>query len=358
MALTQTQVSKLYVAIFNRAAEGSGCDFWQTQPDMASAAAAMLDTSDAQTYFGSSLNSNKAFVEHIYSNTLNKTYSMDPNGVNYWTSLLNSGVPRGEVVSSLVNVIGDYGPGGIYYSPDNPSTVAAYNQFTNRVEVCKYMANTHQDAPPDYAHLTSFRGHLPVSAEADSVSSAKYKIDTMDYSPSDPPAPEPTPEPTPVQRYDDIFNFTAGEMRSATRLELEENLSSTSDRTVNHVDLDGARYDDTLVIALIEDNEYTIKTYSFFEPFSFFGIGDSNGTMLDMESKLTPNAINVEGLGTFDVRTIRGFEAPYTGDYYIEGGWNPGRYHTVKGVAVFEKALSRSVLGVQQDVIDDTVAIL
>ncbi len=76
MALTQSEVSSLYVAIFNRASEGAGNEYWQNdQPDMVSTANTMLETSDAKDYFGSSLDTNQAFIEHIYKNTLNKTYA-------------------------------------------------------------------------------------------------------------------------------------------------------------------------------------------------------------------------------------------------------------------------------------------
>jgi hypothetical protein len=62
MALTQTQVSQLYVAIFNRASEGAGNTYWQSSTDMATCANDMLATPDAQTYFGTSLNTNQAFI--------------------------------------------------------------------------------------------------------------------------------------------------------------------------------------------------------------------------------------------------------------------------------------------------------
>jgi hypothetical protein len=140
MALTQTQVSQLYVAIFNRASEGEGNRYWQTQPDAASAADAMLDTTDARNYFGSSLDSNQAFIEHIYQNTLNKTSAVDPDGIAYWRGLLDQGSSRGAVVAQLVGVIENYAPGGPSYDPNDADTVAAYNQFVNRVAgACQYL---------------------------------------------------------------------------------------------------------------------------------------------------------------------------------------------------------------------------
>lgn len=73
MALNQTQVSQLYVTIFGRASEGNGNAFWQDETDMETAAGSMLDSQPAQNYFGTSLDENQDFIEHIYENTLGKT---------------------------------------------------------------------------------------------------------------------------------------------------------------------------------------------------------------------------------------------------------------------------------------------
>ncbi len=116
-ALTQNDVSMLYVSIFNRASEGEGNAFWRSQPGMAAAATAMLETEAAQNYFGSSLNSNQAFIEHIYLNTLNKNPWDDPSGIAHWVGRLDSGSTRGEVVADLVGVIKDYAPGGYITIP-------------------------------------------------------------------------------------------------------------------------------------------------------------------------------------------------------------------------------------------------
>ncbi|MEE4362332.1 MAG: DUF4214 domain-containing protein [Desulfotignum sp.] len=177
MALDQTQVSQLYVAIFNRASEGEGNTFWQTQPDMSSAAAAMLDTGDARAYFGASLDTNQAFIEHIYQNTLNKTIADDAGGIAFWTGLLDAGQTRGAVVAELVGVIENYKPGGPSYDPDDAVTIAAYNQFANRVTVSNYMADTVFDTPSDYATSTAFDKEMPVTQDAATVAAARARID-------------------------------------------------------------------------------------------------------------------------------------------------------------------------------------
>jgi uncharacterized protein (TIGR02145 family) len=161
--LTKTQVSQLYVSIFGRASEGGGNSYWQALSDMVTAANTMLDTQAAKDYFGANLNTNQAFIEHIYLNTLNKTIADDPSGISYWVSLLDSGTTRGEAVASLVGVIKEYAPGAQYYNPDDAATIAAYNQFTNRVEVSDYMADNVWDTPEDWQTSTSFSDGLVVT---------------------------------------------------------------------------------------------------------------------------------------------------------------------------------------------------
>lgn len=185
--MTQTQVSQLYVAIFGRASEGQGNTFWQTQPDMASAAAEMLGTQAAKDYFGTSLDTNQAFIEHIYTNTLNKTVSQDPEGITYWVGRLYDGVPRGEVVALLVTVIEEYAPDtGQYYNPTDAATVAAYHRFVNRVEISNYMAD-HVEAPPDdWQTVTAFHAGLPVTDNPSTVQTAKTKVMALAQGGSDP----------------------------------------------------------------------------------------------------------------------------------------------------------------------------
>ena len=137
--LTKAEVSQLYVAIFNRASEGEGNAYWQKQGSISSVANQMLATSDAKGYFGTSLNTNQSFIEHIYKNTLNKTYTEDKSGIDYWVAQLNNGSSRGDVVASLINAIGSYAPGGSNYNATDTKTVTAYNQFNNRVSVSDYM---------------------------------------------------------------------------------------------------------------------------------------------------------------------------------------------------------------------------
>lgn len=178
--LTKTEVSQLYVSLFGRASEGEGNSYWSSsQNNMAGIANTMLDTGAAKSYFGSSLDSNQAFIEHIYLNTLSKTLADDPGGIAYWVGLLNAGSSRGDVATSLIGVIKDYAPGGAYYNPNDAKTVAAYNQFTNRVSVSDYMADTVTTAPSDWATSTSFTGTLTVTDDAGTVTAAQQALNAI-----------------------------------------------------------------------------------------------------------------------------------------------------------------------------------
>lgn len=172
MALTQTQVSQLYVSIFNRASEGEGNTFWQTAATKADAANSMLDTKDAKDYFGTALDSNQAFIETIYKNTLNKTLADDEAGIKYWVDALESGMSRGEVVAAMIDAI------ETYKDSTDPKTKAAYNQFTNRVEVSDYMAKEVEKTPADYKVTTQFAplGELVVTDNQATVETAKKEI--------------------------------------------------------------------------------------------------------------------------------------------------------------------------------------
>ena len=184
--LTQTEVSQLYVSLFGRASEGEGNSYWSsTQNNLTEAANAMLATDAARDYFGASLDSNQAFIEHIYLNTLSKTTADDAEGIAYWVGLLNSGSTRGEVAASLVGVIKNYAPDGPNYNPSDAKTVAAYNQFANRVQVSNYMAATVQTAPADWATSTSFTGTLIVTDDASTLNEAEYAIGLLTGTSSD-----------------------------------------------------------------------------------------------------------------------------------------------------------------------------
>lgn len=162
MALTQTQVSQLYVSIFGRASEGAGNTYWQTTADMATAANTMLATDAAATYFGTSLATDLAFVKHIYLNTLGKTYEQDTAGVDGWVTYLATHT-RGEMVAALV------------YAAQQPANAgAAQDMFNNKVAVSDYTADNIATAGSD---LSAFQSYISsVTSDAATVTAAKASI--------------------------------------------------------------------------------------------------------------------------------------------------------------------------------------
>jgi hypothetical protein len=182
MALTQTQVSELYVAIFNRASEGEGNAFWQTfsaTDDVSEVANIMLGTTAAQDYFGSALDNDQAFVEWIYQNTFNKTIADDPDGIAFWVQeLADNGGDRGAVVEAIIFAA---------KQPENAGP--AQDQFLNRVAVSNYAAQNLDEPPADLGSLR-FDDELMVTDDDATVTAAQDSIDDLaDEEPVDPGVP-------------------------------------------------------------------------------------------------------------------------------------------------------------------------
>ena len=107
MAVTQAQVAQLYVALFNRAAEGEGLRNWMADganKTMAQVADTMLQAPAVKTYFNGAIDNDKDFVEMIYKNVLGKDYTQDPNGIDSWVLHLQLGHSRGETLVKLFEV--------------------------------------------------------------------------------------------------------------------------------------------------------------------------------------------------------------------------------------------------------------
>jgi hypothetical protein len=179
--LTQTDISELYVTILNRASEGIGNQFWlSTNLSADGVAKEMLSTLEAQEYFGSSLDTNQGFIEHIYLNTLAKTVDDDSNGISFWVSLLDANqTTRESVIVDLINSVASYAPDGENYNPDDIATVNAYEQFANRVEVSDYTANHLLDIPDNYETALGYENDLIVTHETSTVSAAYSAIDLL-----------------------------------------------------------------------------------------------------------------------------------------------------------------------------------
>lgn len=176
MALTQTQVSQLYVTLFGRVSEGAGNKYWQSAvSDVAAGADAMLATTAAQEYFGSALTSNEAFIKHIYKNTLNKSEVEDPAGIKFWVDALKAGNSRGLVVSELIKAAQD---------PANKG--AAQDYFNNKVALSDYTATKVEGKDLKVKDLAPFVNALKqITSDASSLETAKTYVDALAGTSSD-----------------------------------------------------------------------------------------------------------------------------------------------------------------------------
>jgi len=182
MSLSKTQISQLYVSIFNRASEKSGSENWLNSgynTDSIAMANAMLATDAAKAYFGSSLDSDAAFVEHIYANTLNKGGTdVDAEGKAGWVEFLETGASRGEMVALMIEAIKEYQVDGAKYDTADQATKDAAQQFENRVKVSDYTADTLQTIEIDEIDsILSFEHALKVTSNTDTATAALTKVE-------------------------------------------------------------------------------------------------------------------------------------------------------------------------------------
>lgn len=98
-----SNVTKLYVATFNRAPDASGLDYWINSSglEIEMIAKSFFDQSETQTTYPPSSN-NTDFVKSVYNNLFNRTPEVE--GLNYWVSELDSGrIERSVFILAIIN---------------------------------------------------------------------------------------------------------------------------------------------------------------------------------------------------------------------------------------------------------------
>lgn len=169
MALTKTQISELYVALLGRASEGEGNKFWQTYggegTTTTKVAQVMLALPQVKEYFGDSIKTDKAFIEHIYLNTFGKTPTDDEAGIKFWIDFLAKGKTRAEAVAAIV------------YAATRPENAGKGQEtFKNKVAVSNYTADKIEKA--DNSNLDKFKKFIAnVTDSSTTVDAAKSTID-------------------------------------------------------------------------------------------------------------------------------------------------------------------------------------
>ncbi len=100
---TEDEVTKLYVATFNRAPDKAGLDYWVKQSGLklSQIAESFFDQPETKLLYPSSV-STKDFVNSIYRNLFNR--NSDSAGLNYWVKELDSGkVPKQSFIQTVIN---------------------------------------------------------------------------------------------------------------------------------------------------------------------------------------------------------------------------------------------------------------
>lgn len=141
--LNKSEISSLYVSLFGRASEGAGNLYWRTLShkenlSMFEIANKMLQTDAAKNFFGDSMNSNSAFINHIYATTLNKGVGIDTEGKEHWTKLLDQGMQRGVVVTELLRAA--LHPK--HAESKDPATKEAHILIANKIKASNAVADT------------------------------------------------------------------------------------------------------------------------------------------------------------------------------------------------------------------------
>lgn len=102
-------LEELYVAFFNRVPESDGLSFWIDQTRAGQSISAIADAFynaallyPAQTRYSVDM-TNGDFVNAVYRNVLGRAEGADAGGFAFWTSRLDNGASRGELVTTILD---------------------------------------------------------------------------------------------------------------------------------------------------------------------------------------------------------------------------------------------------------------
>ena len=133
-----TKVTQLYVAMFGRAPDMEGMNFWGGALDagqsVAQVAQAMFGTTPARAYFPEG-SSSQQVVQSFYVNVLGR--QPDADGLAFWVARLDalkaSGNANavGQVVTEIINIVTNY-------TGNDPAGLESAQLFANKIEVANF----------------------------------------------------------------------------------------------------------------------------------------------------------------------------------------------------------------------------
>ena len=152
MATIKEKIGGLYILFFNRAADKDGLDYWVNEAESLSEDTAIktLAASFAEhpqfTELYDGLD-NTEYVEAIYINTLGQ--AGDTEGIAYWSSLLDNGLSRSDMVADFVSAALDFDREDSQYESLSEAELDAASErqqlLQNEVDVSLYFVDNFEN---------------------------------------------------------------------------------------------------------------------------------------------------------------------------------------------------------------------
>lgn len=181
MSVTKQQVAALYAAVFNRAPDQAGLDFWTTE---AESFASMAEGFVGHPVFEKAYDelSSEDFVKAIYENVLQG--AGDDAGVQFWVDALDAGQSRADFLADFLDA-------ALNYDGDDADALTRKAALENQVEAGLYYTETmgeksnldpetdvgSLDVENDAAYQAGQTAIADVTADPASVEAAKAAID-------------------------------------------------------------------------------------------------------------------------------------------------------------------------------------
>lgn len=180
MSVTKDQAAALYAAVFNRAPDQNGLNFWTAQDNFVAMSEGFVTHPVFTEQYGEL--SNEEFVKAIYENVLQG--QGDAEGIEFWVNALDNGVSRGEFLAEFIDA-------ALAYDGDDADALLRKAALENKVAVGLYFtekmgaaSNLAADVDPssadvvnDPAYKAAAEAIANVTADPATVEAAKAEID-------------------------------------------------------------------------------------------------------------------------------------------------------------------------------------
>jgi len=189
MAITKTDIAKLYIGIFDRMPDGESLEnYYNIAVNQSEEAAveSMIEHAkaypdlypDIARFNPANAESVEAVINDIYKIVFNKDKTIDPDGIKYWTNeIVNGNMTLSQALVTIKNAAAQY------LTSDNYADKAAAQAFENKAEVALYTAEKYksddlnEDGKVDYS---KFKNIIELITHDElSVKTAKKAVDNI-----------------------------------------------------------------------------------------------------------------------------------------------------------------------------------